>query len=105
MMWDIISIQYIALSMLGLLGALWILFTLSSHTPVRDRKEKSRMYASGMDMSPSQAGMPSSSYYSYMKRFLGTDYLAKLHSGKLSTYNAWIIIGTAIIMAAMLILW
>jgi hypothetical protein len=104
MIQDIVFIQYLALVFGAALALLWIVHELSRNPP-RKSREKSRMFACGMDMPPRDAAMPSDSYYGYLKRLLGTGYLARLHSGKLSDYNIWIIIGTALIMAVMLILW
>ncbi|MCK4714024.1 MAG: hypothetical protein KAT35_00490 [Candidatus Aenigmarchaeota archaeon] len=104
MIQDLVLIQYLALVMGATLALLWIVHEFSRNPP-RKSQEKSRMFACGMDVSPEDAALPSDSYYSYLKRLLGTRHLARLHSGKLSDYNIWIIIGTALIMAVMLILW
>ncbi len=58
-----------------------------------------------MEISARELNVPPDSYYEYMKRFFRTGLLARLHSGRLSEYVIWIIIGTALIMAMMLILW
>jgi hypothetical protein len=99
---DLIIIQYLALIFVAVLILLWIFFEPSARSPKRDKK---RIFACGMDIPPEKLNIPSDSYYEYMKRFLRTGYLARLHSGKLSNYISWIIIGAALIMAAMLILW
>ncbi len=104
MMNDLASIQYLALALLSSAALLWIVHELSRKPP-RKPAEKSRMFACGMDVHPEDSAMPSDSYYRYLRRLLGTRHLARLHSGRLSEYNIWIMIGTALIMAAMMILW
>ena len=87
----------------AVLALLWIIHELSRKPP-RKPREKSRMFACGMEVPPKDAGLPSDSYYSYLKHVLGTGHLARLHSGRLSDYIIWIIVGTALIMGTMLIL-
>ena len=101
MIGDLMTIQYLALLFVGILVLLWIFFEPSRRPP---RKEKRAIFACGMDIPPEELNVPPDSYYRYMRGFLGTRYLARLHSGKLSSYISWIIIGAAFIMA-MLILW
>ena len=101
---DLFGIHYIALAFLGMLILLWIVLELSGNRPRRERKEKSRIFACGMEASPGQLNVSQESYYEYMKRFLGSEPLARLHSGRLSDYVTWIIFGTVLIMAMMLML-
>ncbi len=99
------EIQYLALAMLGLLALLWLLFEASSSPPSRKHlKEKERMFACGMEMEPEDMNVPQESYFASANRFLRTDLVGRLHTGRLSDYTILIIIGTAIIMAALMIL-
>lgn len=101
---DIFGIHYLALTLFGVMVLLWFVFELSSNPPRRGRKEKSRIFACGVESSPGELNVSEDSYYRYMKRFLGSDILGRLHSGRLSDYVVWIILGTAFIMAVMLII-
>ena len=100
---DLLGIQYLAVIFLAVLALLWLVFELFSNPPRRGRG-KSRIFACGMEIPPEKLNIPHESYYGYMKRFLGSGLLARLHSGRLSDYVTWIIIGTCFIMAMMLIL-
>ena len=101
---DIFSVYYIALSFAGILALLWVVFEFSEKKPSRERK-KLQIFSCGMGESPKQMNVPSMNYYEYMKRFFRTDYLASIHSGKLSRYVAWIYVGMALILSVLLILW
>lgn len=104
MMEDLVAIQYIALAFGGVAALLWVILESSRKPPARAR-EKSRIFACGIEASPGEMSVPQENYLDYMKRFFRTDFLAKAHSGRLSDYVAWIIIGLAVIMALMVMLW
>lgn len=101
---DIFSLYYLALALAGVVAILWIIFEASEKKPA-GRKEKTRMYTSGTGISPQDLNIQEPNYYEYMKRFLRAESLARLHSGDLSTYMAWILIGMALIFSVMLIAW
>ena len=101
---DLLTIQYLALVFAAVLALLWIVFEVSRKPPSKAR-EKRRIFACGMDVAPEELNVPQESYYQYMKMFFRTGLLSKAHSGKLSTYIAWILIGLAVIMAVMVMMW
>jgi hypothetical protein len=101
---DLFAIQYIALAFAGVIALLWIVLELSRKPPAKPR-EKARIFACGVDATPDKLNVPSESYYDYMKRFFRTRYLSAAHSGKLSHYVSWIIVGLAVIMAMLVMLW
>ncbi len=100
---DLLMIQYLAAVFVAVLALLWVVLESSRKPP--KRREKSRIFACGMDAVPQELNVPQDSYYNYMLRFLRTGALARAHSGKLSDYIAWIIIGTAIMAVFMVMLW
>ena len=104
MMEELLYMQYIALAFLAVLALLWIVFEASRKQPGKAR-EKARIFACGMDASPDSLNVPQQGYFGYMKRFFRTDRLSDAHSGRLSSYLAWIIAGLAVILAAMVIMW
>ncbi len=101
---DLLTIQYLALVFAAILALLWIVFETSRRTPEKPR-EKARIFACGMEAAPEELNVPSESYFDYMKKIFRTDLLARAHSGRLSTYVVWILIGLAVIMAVMVMLW
>lgn len=101
---DLLSIQYIALAFAGIIALLWIVLELSRKPPIKP-KEKMKIFACGIEATPDKLNVPSEGYFEYMRRFFRTRYLSSAHSGKLSQYIAWIIIGLAVIMAILVMLW
>jgi hypothetical protein len=97
------DIQYAAMALAGLLFLVWITYKSSRH-PSRKKASRS-IYSCGMGYEPDEMGVSQEGYYDYMRRFLRADLIGRLHSGRLSTYTSWIMIGTAMILAAALILW
>jgi hypothetical protein len=104
MMEDLFTIHYLALAFAAVLALLWIVFESSRKPPLKPR-EKARIFACGMEASPGELNVPQEGYYGYMKRFFRTERLSEAHSGRLSSYIAWIIIGLAIILSVMVIMW
>ena len=101
---DIFTFYYVAISFLGVIAMLWIVFEATERKPTR-QKEKQIMFACGTESSPEDLNVSSWNYYEYMKKFLLAGHLSRLHSGKLSTYMAWILIGMVVIFSVMLIAW
>jgi hypothetical protein len=101
---DLFMLQYLALAFIGILAIIWIVFEVSNRPP-RGGRPKSRIFACGMECSPAELNVPPGSYYECLKRILRTGFLARLHSGRLSEYIIWIIMGTCFIMIMMVILW
>jgi hypothetical protein len=101
---DLIAIQYIALAFGGAVALLWIVLESSRKPPARARK-KARIFACGTEAAPEELNVPPGGYLDYMKGFFRTGFLARMHSGRLSDYVAWIIIGLALIIAVMVMLW
>ena len=104
MIGDIFSVWLLAFAFLGVVAILWIIFEASESKPSKP-KESSVAYACGTSPSPDELNVPSWSYYEYMKHFLRAEYLSRLHSGDLSTYMAWILIGMVLIFSVMVIMW
>ena len=100
----LLTIHYLALALAGTMALLWILLEATEKKPSRPR-ERARIFACGMDDVPQQLNVPEHSYYNYLLRLLRTETLANLHSGKLSSYVIWILMGMALILSVMLILW
>ena len=101
---DLFSVYYLALALTGVLALLWIILEASEKKPSRPQFS-SRIFACGMKASPNELNIHSMNYYDYMKRFFRTELLARAHSGNLSHYITWILVGMAFIMAVLLILW
>ena len=101
---DLVAIQYIALAFAGVAALLWVVLEASRRPPSRAR-EKVRIFACGTEAVPEEMNVPPGSYFDYMRRFLRAGSLGRAHSGRLSDYVAWIIIGLAAIMAVMVMLW
>lgn len=104
MMEDLMAMQYLALAFAAMIALLWIIFEASRRRPEKPR-EKARIFACGVEATPGELNVPQRSYYQYMKRFFVTGLLARAHSGRLSTYIAWILAGLVVIMAAMVMMW
>ncbi len=101
---DLFSIYYIALAFAGVLAILWVVFEFSEKKPEKPG-EKSAIFACGMKASPEELNVPPWNYYEYLKRFFRAERLSEMHSGELSHYIAWILMGIALILSVMLILW
>ncbi len=104
MMEELMAMQYLALALAAVIALLWIIFEASRREPKKPR-EKARIFACGTEATPGELNVPQGSYYQYMKRFFVTGPLARVHSGRLSTYIAWILAGLAVIMTAMVMMW
>jgi hypothetical protein len=100
----LLTIHYLALALAGTMGLLWILLEATEKKPLRPM-EKARIFACGIKESPEMLNVPEHSYYNYLLMLLRTEALANLHSGKLSSYVTWILMGMALILSVMLILW
>lgn len=101
---ELLTLQYLALAFAVVLALLWVIFEASRRSPDKP-KRKSRIFACGMEASPSQLNVPSGNFYEYIKRFLRSERLSELHSGKLSHYIVWILIGMALVMVFVVGLW
>jgi hypothetical protein len=104
MIQDLLNMQYIALAFVAVMALLWIILE-SSRKPPSGRQAKQKPFACGMNVPANQLNVNSGSYYQFMKKLFLTGRLADIHSGKLSNYLAWIVIGLAIIMLLVVMFW
>ena len=89
-------------SMLFLAGISY-LFILLNHkiTPPKPTKEKVTTYACGEDISPEQARPDAEHFFSPIRRVFWPFYrhIQKRHTGELSIYLWWVVIGLLIVVA------
>jgi hypothetical protein len=101
---DLFTMYYVASGLVAVLAILWIVLEATERRPSLPKKS-SRIFACGMEVSPGELNVPSGSYYDYLKRFLFAEKLAEAHSGDLSVYVGWILVGIAVIISTLMILW
>jgi len=104
------SVFYISIVFGAAFGLLWVVFELSEKKPkkthpIGHRRAKESIFAGGLDSKPSELNIPPTNYYGYLRKVLRTERLSRLHSGKLSTYISWMLIGMALIIGMMVALW
>ena len=100
----IMTLHMIAGAFLLVALLLWALLEITRRPPSK-RKAKSSMYLGGLPPDSFDQELPQSGYYRQMMMFLRSGALSRLHTGKLSDYSVWVIIGTIVIMALALMLW
>lgn len=67
------------------------------------KERKTEMYLCGEEYS-SQYSLKSDYLFDAISRFFGVESLRKLHSGDLSSYLYWLVLGTVVIIAVLLVM-
>ena len=98
------SVFYISLAFGTAFALLWVVFELTEKKPRKTRAKES-IFTGGLDIKPGELNIPSTNYYGYLRQVLRTEYLSRFHSGRLSTYLSWMLIGMALIIGMMVALW
>ena len=101
----IYDIQTIALVFLGVLALVSLVYHLSRRAgPVKAGREKNRMYIGGEDEEPEDVNVTGGVFRTFGK-ILGIYKLREAHSGDLSRYLTWILIGMLLIILIMVMMW
>ena len=100
---ELIAIQYLGLAFAGIVFVLFIVSKMFSNK--NEKKQAKRMYSCGMGLLPHEFRLPQESFYNYLKKITGAEKISALHSGKLTTYMIWIVVGAAIILSLAMVLW
>jgi hypothetical protein len=106
MITEIYVAQKLALAGFAIFVFLIILQMVSRKMQIRiTPKERRQIYACGEDLDPEYLNIPHGSFYKTIIRMLGFVRMTRSHTGDLSTYLAWILIGVVAIIGVLMILW
>lgn len=97
-------IYQITIAFAVILALSWVVYEITERKPSK-KSRKSRIFACGMDQGPSELNVPSTNYYEQLNNFLQTERLSRLHSGRLSDYISWILIGMVFVITMLVVLW
>jgi hypothetical protein len=71
--------------------------------PVKRKRQK--IYACGEDIPPEKLNVPQDSFYAVLARTLRIGWLRRMHTGRLSDYVVWIVMGLLFILVVLTALW
>lgn len=69
------------------------------------KRKEQKIYACGEDIPPEHLNVPQDSFYKVFVRSLRIGWLKRMHTGSLSDYLVWIMLGLVFIVIALSILW
>jgi hypothetical protein len=72
----------------------------------RPGKRKGReIYACGEDISPERLNVPQDSFFRVFTKALGIEWLRRMHTGNVSDYLIWIVLGLIFIILVLSTVW
>ncbi len=99
---QVLIMQNIIIIFLVLLGVFMIIYRLGKHPP---RKKDQKIFACGEDIPPEHLNIPHESFYRIFMKSTRVEWLRRMHSGNLSDYLLWILIGLIFMVMMISILW
>lgn len=99
---QVLVMQNIIIMFLVLLGIFLVIYIIGKR-PVR--KKDQGIFACGEDIPPEHLNVPQDSFYRVFVRSLRVAWLKRMHTGNLSDYLLWIIVGMIFIVMALSIIW
>ncbi len=99
---QVMMMQNIILMFLILLGIFLLIYMIGKRP---GKKSGRQIYACGEDISPEKMNIPHESFYKVFVKALKIDSLKKMHTGNLSDYMMWIVIGLLFIVVILSMVW
>jgi hypothetical protein len=99
---QVLITQNIIMMFLVFLAVFMVIYAIGKR-PVRRKEQK--IYACGEDIPPERLNVPQDSFYRVFVKSLRIVWLERLHSGNLSDYLLWIVLGLAFMVIVLSMLW
>jgi len=99
---QVLIMQNIIVMFLVFLAVFLVIYAMGKK-PVKRREQK--IYACGEDIPPEHLNVPQDSFYRVFVRTLRIGWLKRMHTGNLSDYLAWIVLGLVFLIIILSILW
>lgn len=99
---QVMIMQNIIVTFLVFLGIFLAVYLIGR----RPGKKKGReIYACGEDISPERLNVPQDSFFRVFTKTLRIDWLRRMHTGNVSDYLVWIILGLIFIIVILSTVW
>jgi len=106
MTYEIFFTERIAFIFLILTGTLYLISrTADSRAPRRHSTEKYKIYTGGEDYSPAKFNIPETGFLRIIVKYMKLEKLSATHSGNLSRYLSWMLMGIVFLILTLVILW
>ncbi len=99
---QVLIMQNIIIAFLLLLGFFLMIYVLGKHPT---SKKEQKIFACGEDIPPERLNIPQDSFYNVFSKSLGIRWLKRMHTGNLSDYLLWIVVGLIFIITVLSVLW
>ena len=100
---QMLIMQNIIVMFLVFLAVFLVIYAIGKK-PTRRRREQ-KIYACGEDIPPEHLNVPQDSFYRVFVRTLRIGWFRRMHTGNLSDYLVWIILGLVFLVIVISMLW
>jgi len=100
---EVLIMQNIIITFLILLGIFLGIYLLGKKHSKKRRGQE--IYACGEDIQPEHLNLPDESFYQVFIKKMRIEWLRRAHTGNISDYLAWMVLGLVFIIILLSVLW